>query len=62
MAQYIRQKFLAPSIDAPKGFKGASILLAPPAMAVSVEIKEATGIYFIPINLYVSTVTQVANQ
>lgn len=61
-AQYMRLKLTAASSDAPKGFKGASITLAPPAMSVQVEAKVGTGIYFIPIKLYVSTVTQSANQ
>lgn len=62
MAEYRRLKFIAASSDAPLGFKNAKIQLALPAMLVSVEIKEATGLYFIPINILVSTVTQSAAQ
>ncbi len=55
-----RLKFITASGDAPSGYKNASININAPAMAVSVELKLGTGIYFIPINVLVSQVTQTA--
>lgn len=61
MAQFLALKLIAPSDDAPKGFKNASITINGPAMIVSVEIKLAGAIYFIPISFLVSPVQQSAN-
>lgn len=61
MADFLRLKLIAPSDDAPKGFKGASIQISGTAMVVSVEIKLAGAIYFIPITFLVSPVQQTAN-
>jgi len=60
MAQYMQLKLIAPSNDAPLGFKNASIKINAPEMAVSVEIKLATAIYFIPIFFSISAVQQSA--
>jgi hypothetical protein len=60
MADFLRLKLIAVSDDAPKGFKNASIKIKGTAMIVSVEIKLAGAIYFIPINFLVSQVTQAA--
>lgn len=60
MAQYMQLKLIAPSNDAPLGFKNASIKINAPEMAVSVEIKLATAIYFIPISFNISAVQQSA--
>lgn len=61
MADFLRLKLIAPSDDAPKGFKNASIQVSGTAMVVTVEIKLAGAIYFIPITFLVSPVQQTAN-
>lgn len=61
MADMLRLKLIAPSDDAPKGFKNASIKISGTTMVVSLEIKLAGAIYFIPINFLVSQVTQAAS-
>lgn len=60
MQDFLRLKLIAPSDDAPKGFKNAVIRISGPSMVVNVEIKLAGAIYFIPINFLVSQVTQTA--
>jgi hypothetical protein len=62
MADFRRLKLIAASDDAPLGFKNAKVTISGPAMIVEVEVKLAGAIYFIPINFYVSPVTQTANQ
>lgn len=61
MTQYRQQKLIAPSDDAPLGYKKAKIQITAPTVNVSVEIKLATAIYFIPINLYISAVESTAS-
>lgn len=58
MDAYKKQKLIASSSDAPLGFKNAKVTINGPEMDVSVEIKLATAIYFIPININISQVTQ----
>jgi hypothetical protein len=60
MEDFRRLKLIAPSIDAPKGFKDAKVKITGPAMVVSVEVKLAGAIYFIPISFLVSQVSQAA--
>lgn len=60
MSDIMRLKLIAPSTDAPKGFKNAAITISGPVMAVSLEIKLAGALYFIPINFLVSQVQQSA--
>lgn len=60
MSGYMRIKLIAPSSDAPAGYKNAKVTIAAPTMTVSVEIKLATAIYFIPININISAVQQQA--
>jgi hypothetical protein len=60
MDQYKKQKLIAASDDAPLGFKNAKVKIEGPIMSVSVEIKLATAILFIPINIEVSQVQSVA--
>lgn len=60
MEDFKRLKLIAPSDDAPKGFKNASIKISGTAMVVSVEVKLAGAIYFIPISFLVSQVQQSA--
>lgn len=60
MADMLRLKLLGPSDDAPKGYKNAKVKIAGPVMSVSVEIKVAGAIYFIPIQFQVTQVVQSA--
>lgn len=60
MANLLNQRWIASSSDAPNGYKNAKVNIAAPVMAVSVEAKESSGIYFVPINLTISGVTSAA--
>lgn len=62
MDGYKKLKLIAASSDAPLGFKNASVQISGPEMDVSVEIKLATAIYFIPININISQVMNSAAQ
>lgn len=61
MTDFLRLKLLAPSDDAPKGFKNARIQIRGGAMIVSLEVKLAGAVYFIPVSFLVSQVTQTAS-
>lgn len=61
MADFLRLKLIAPSDDAPKGFTKAKIKISGTTMQVTVEIKLAGAIYFIPISFLVTQVTQTAS-
>jgi hypothetical protein len=58
MAGYKALKLIASSDDAPAGYKNPSVTISAPTMNVSVDIKLATSIYFVPINLNLSQVVQ----
>lgn len=60
LANLLRNKWIAASSDAPAGFKNASVSINVPVMNVAVEVKESTGIYFVPINLSISGVSSTA--
>lgn len=60
MSDFLRLKLISASDDAPKGFKNARIQIKGPAMIVSLEVKLAGAIYFIPISFLVSQVQQTA--
>lgn len=60
MSDMKRLKLIAASDDAPKGFKNATIRISGPSMVVSLEIKLAGAIYFIPISFLVTPVQQSA--
>jgi hypothetical protein len=62
MDDTMRLKLIAPSDDAPLGFKNANVTIQGPAMIVDAEIKVTTGIYFIPISFLVSEIKQSASQ
>jgi hypothetical protein len=62
MFNYKRLKWIAPSSDAPKGYKNAVADLVGVGMVLSAEIKLAGLIYFVPISLLASQVTQTATQ
>ncbi len=55
-----RLKLIAASDDAPKGFKNATIRITNGAMVVAFEAKLAGALYFIPINVAISQVSQSA--
>lgn len=61
MADFLRLKLIAPSDDAPLGFRNAQVQISGTAMIVSVEVKLAGAIYFIPITFLVSQVQQSAS-
>jgi len=60
MDSYKKQKLIAASDDAPLGFRNAKVSINGPIMEVSVEIKLATAILFIPISIEISQVQSVA--
>lgn len=60
MDGYKKLKLIAPSDDAPLGWKNAKISILAPEMDVAVEIKLATAIYFIPISINISQIQQTA--
>ena len=62
MADLKRLKLIVSSDDAVDGYKNAKIEIRPPSMLVSAEVKEATGIYFVPIKFLITQVTQTASQ
>lgn len=60
MFNFLRLRWIAPSDDAPNGYKNALVRLNGGVMQISVEIKLAGLIYFVPIQLSVSEVQQTA--
>lgn len=60
MADMLRLKLIAPSSDAAQGYKNARVQISGPVMRVSLEVKIAGSIYFIPIAFYVTEITQTA--
>jgi hypothetical protein len=60
MDGYKKIKLIASSNDAPLGYKNQHIEINGPEMDVSVDIKLATAIYFIPININISQVQSAA--
>jgi hypothetical protein len=60
MDNYRRQRLISPSDDAPQGFKNVKVSISGPTVAVAVEIKPSGSIYFIPITLTLSQITQEA--
>lgn len=60
MDGYKKLKLIAGSSDAPLGYKNQKIVIVAPEMDVSVEIKLATAIYFIPIDINISQVQSSA--
>jgi hypothetical protein len=55
-----RLKLIAASDDAPRGFKNARIQISGTALLVSIEVKLAGLIYFVPISFLVTPVQQSA--
>lgn len=61
MSDMMTLKLIAPSSDAPRGYKNARVKISGPAMVVQVDIKVAGAIYFIPISFLVTMVQQSAS-
>jgi hypothetical protein len=61
MDVYKKSKMVAASDDAPLGFKNVKIEISGPTMTVSLEIKLATSLYFIPITMEISEVQSSAS-
>ena len=60
MFNFMRIKWIAPSSDAPMGFKNAKAKLKGGVMEISVEVKLAGLIYFCPVYMAISQVQQEA--
>jgi hypothetical protein len=58
MFDLFRLKWIAQSDDAPKGYKDATVKIKGGAMEISVSVKLAGIIYFVPINLFIEQVEQ----
>lgn len=61
MDSFKKQKLIAASDDAPLGFRNAKVSISGPVMEISVEIKLATALYFVPITLEISQITSSAS-
>lgn len=59
-SELVRLKLITPSDDAPRGWKNEQIQIDGAVMKVSLEVKPAGAIYFTPINITVSAVSQTA--
>lgn len=62
MFDFLRLRWISPSDDAPKGYKNAVVKISGGVMHISVEVKLAGLIYFVPISLTISQVEQTASQ
>ena len=60
MAAYKQAKVISASDDAPAGYKNLKVSINGPVMAISVEIKLSTLIYFIPISISISQISSEA--
>lgn len=60
LADFLRLKLIAPSDDAPRGYKDVTIRISGTSMVISLNVKLAGAIYFIPISFLVSQVQQTA--
>lgn len=60
MNQYKRLKLIAASSDAPLGYRNLSVEINGPIIYIGIEIKLATAIYFLAVDLEISQVTSAA--
>lgn len=60
LADFLRLKLIAPSDDAPKGYRKAKVTIGKGAAVCEAELKLAGSIKFLPINFLLSQVTQTA--
>lgn len=61
LADFARLKLIAPSDDAPKGYRNLSIRISGPVMVVTCELKLAGALYLIPITFTVTPISQSAS-
>lgn len=61
MDVYKKSKVISASDDAPAGYKNVKITINGPVLDVSVEVKLSTCIYFIPLSISISQITQTAS-
>lgn len=57
---YKKSKVISASDDAPAGYKNVKISINGPVLDVSVEVKLSTSIYFIPLSISISQISQTA--
>lgn len=57
---YKKSKVISASDDAPAGYKNVKISINGPVMDVAVEVKLSTSIYFIPLSISISQISQTA--
>lgn len=62
MFDYKRLKFITSSSDAVKGYKNAKVTIKGGVLNITIEVKLAGLIYFVPISFSISEVTQEATQ
>ncbi len=60
MSQYLQNKLISPSNGAPAGHDSALVRISGPVMSVGVNAYITGALYFVPINLDISQVTQSA--
>lgn len=58
MSQYLQNKLISPSDGAPAGYDTASVTISGPVMTVGVNAYITNALYFVPITLNISKVTQ----
>jgi hypothetical protein len=51
-------KVICPSDGAPLGYINEDVKVTPPTVRISVGVFEATGLYFVPVQLSISAVQQ----
>lgn len=61
MNSYIDLKLLAPSDDAPQGFRNLIVRINGPALIISCEVRLATGLYWATISFQAGKVTQTSS-
>lgn len=60
MATFLRLKYIAPSDDAPLGYKDLTVQISGPVVNISASVKLAGILYFVPIQLAIEQVEQSA--
>ncbi len=60
MSQYLQNKLISPSDGAPAGYDSAVVTISGPVMLVGVNAYITNALYFVPITLNISKVTQTA--
>jgi len=60
MEDFLSKKLIAPSSDAPRGYRGITVSISGPTCTISLEVKRAGCLYFFPVTTFISAVTQTA--